>query len=112
LIELYQFIQINQSDRDGTMRGGKREGAGRPPLAANKTSKDVRELAQKFGTMSIQGLIDIAQDDEQPTAARVSAYKEVLDRGLGKSLQQVAHAGEEGQGPIKIEFSWAASKGS
>lgn len=90
----------------GVRIGGRQKGTG------NKIGRDVRELARKFGPDSIKGLIEIAQDEAQPPAARVSAYKEVLDRGFGKSPQPVAHAGEDGEGPVKIEYTWVVSKGS
>src|SRR5690349_17393980 len=80
----------------GTRIGGRQKGTG------NKIGKEVRELAQKFGPESIKGLIEIAKDRAEPTAARVSAYKEVLDRGYGKAAQPVT--GEDGEGPVLLEL--------
>lgn len=76
----------------GNRVGGRQKGT------PNKIGREVREIAQKFGPESIRGLIAIAQDKDEPTAARVSAYKEVLDRGYGKAAQPVT--GEGGEGPV------------
>lgn len=45
-------------------------------------------------------------------AARVSAIKELLDRGFGRAPQ--AHTGEDGDGPIKhiFEIAWQGNSGS
>lgn len=99
------------------MKGGKRQNAGRPPGAPNKSTAEVKAIAQKFGPQAIKELAALAglEGDEVKAsneAARIAALKEVLDRAYGKPAQSVEHAGEGGEGPIKIEFSWAASKGS
>ena len=90
--------------------GGKRTGSGRPKGMPNKVGREVRELAQKHGPKIIAGLVEMANDDATPHAARVAASREVLDRAYGKPAQAVAVTGEDGEGPVKIEFSWA-SKG-
>lgn len=86
---------------------------GRQKGTPNKLGKEVRELARKYGADSIAGLVEIAQDKDEPTAARVSAYKEILDRGYGKAATVVT--GEDGEGPVKasveVTFVGAASKG-
>lgn len=70
-------------------RGGKREGAGRPKGALNKATLDVREAAQSFTEEALSTLAGIMRSEAQPAAARVSAAKEILDRGHGKSLQTI-----------------------
>lgn len=74
-------------------RGNGNRGKGRPKGSLNKATADVRVLAQEYGPRVIKVLVDIATSDEQPPAARVSAAKELLDRGYGKSLQAVEHSG-------------------
>lgn len=74
--------------------GGKRPGAGRPKGALNKATKDVRAVAQQFTDDAIKTLAAIMRSDEQPAAARVSAAKELLERGHGKSVQPIEHSGE------------------
>lgn len=78
--------------------GGKRDGAGRPKGALNKATLDVREAAQAFTEDALKILAEIMKADEQPAAARVSAAKELLDRGHGKSTQPVG--GDEDAPPI------------
>jgi hypothetical protein len=64
-------------------------GKGRPKGAVNKTTADVRALAQEYGARAIASLASIMENEEQPAAARVSAAKELLDRGFGKSPQPI-----------------------
>ena len=80
--------------------GGKREGAGRPKGSRNKVTADIKAIAQSFGEEAIKGLVEISRDTEAPHAARVAAYREVLDRGYGKAKQGIEMTGEEG-GPIE-----------
>jgi hypothetical protein len=82
-------------------RGGKREGAGRPKGALNKATLDVREAAQAFTEDALTVLASIMKAEEQPAAARVSAAKELLDRGHGKSTQPIA--GDPAGEPIRTE---------
>lgn len=72
-------------------RGGKRDGAGRPPGAQNKATSDVREIAQSFTRSAVATLAVIMRDKNQPAAARVSAATAILDRGHGKAKQPVEH---------------------
>ncbi|MFP5339892.1 MAG: hypothetical protein ACLGIW_15615 [Gammaproteobacteria bacterium] len=73
--------------------GGKRAGAGRPAGSRNKVTADIKELAQSFGEEAIKSLVEIVRDGEAPHAARVSAVKELLDRGYGKAKQALEHSG-------------------
>lgn len=76
--------------------GGKREGAGRPKGVPNKATAEIKELAQKYGPAALKTLSDIAQDDQAPHAARVSASNALLDRGYGRPAQSVEHTGKDG----------------
>jgi len=64
---------------------GKKTG-GRQPGSLNKVSADVRELAGQHGAAVIAELARLATeaDSEQ---VRVSAGRELLDRGFGKPAQ-------------------------
>jgi hypothetical protein len=93
------------------MAKGKKTG-GRKPGSTNKLSAEIKALAQKHGPEMIEGLLAMARDEEAPHASRIAAQKEVLDRGFGRPAQVQILAGEDGEGPIKHEFSWAVSKGS
>lgn len=81
--------------------GGKREGAGRKKGIPNKITADVKAIAQSYGEEAIMHLVEIARDGEAPHAARVSAVKEILDRGFGKAAQPLEHTGSDG-GPVEI----------
>lgn len=78
------------------MRGGKREGAGRPPGARNKVTAEIKEIAQQYGQEAIESLVKIMRADDMPPQARVGAIKEILDRGYGKSLQQTDLTNSDG----------------
>jgi len=52
----------------------------------------------------IEVLSAIAKDETKPEAARVSAARELLDRGYGKSVQPISGPDE---GPIQHEHSYA-----
>jgi hypothetical protein len=88
------------------MRGGKRPGAGRVKGVPNKSTKDIKALAQVHTPAALKTLVSIMGASESD-AARVSAAKELLDRGYGKSPQP--QTGEGGTGPMKLELSWQPS---
>lgn len=77
-----------------------RRGPGRPKGSLNKLTAEVRELAAGYGPAVIRRLYDIVNDDEQPTAARVSAANVILDRGFGRPAQAVELTGRDG-GPVE-----------
>ena len=70
------------------MRGGKRDGAGRPKGAVNKATADIREAAQEYSAQALQVLVNVAIAGESE-AARVSAANAILDRAHGKPKQAV-----------------------
>lgn len=80
-------------------RGGKREGAGRPKGAVNETTRTLREKAREHADDMLAALVDIAKSAESD-AARVSAIKEILDRGYGKASTVLT--GDEDGGPITV----------
>ena len=69
-------------------RGGKREGAGRPKGARNKTTAEVKALAQSYAPAAIKELARLSTGAESEVA-RVAASKEILDRAYGKPTQSV-----------------------
>ena len=64
--------------------GGKREGAGRKAGSPNKATAAIRELAGKYAGNAIDTLVALMNDDETPAAARISAAKELVERGFGR----------------------------
>ncbi len=81
--------------------GGKRPRAGRPKGAVNKTTADVKAIAQEYGREAIESLVGFMRGEDHPVAARVAATKELLDRAYGKSAQAIQHSGSVDQ-PLVI----------
>lgn len=69
-----------------------------------KALTEIRSLARSHTESAIRVLAGIMNEEQAPHAARVSAATALLDRGWGKPAQVVA--GDEDDGPVKIEFSW------
>jgi hypothetical protein len=82
-------------------RGGKRSGAGRPSKAKSKVTKDLQAIIDSVVDPRelIVGLHSIAASVETPQAARVAAYKELMDRRYGKAPQAITGANG---GPVAI----------
>lgn len=66
------------------MKGGAREGAGRPKGKVSQVQKELREKAALKVDDAIAALVEIFENEEQPASARVSAATALLDRGAGK----------------------------
>jgi hypothetical protein len=58
----------------------------------------------------LEALVRLAKGAESE-AARVSAIKEIFDRGYGKSRQPLDHGGQDG-GPIEIAFTFQLDSAS
>ena len=88
------------------MRGGKRAGAGRKPGARNKTTAEVKELAQAHGPDAIARLAHLMKHSDSD-AAQVAAANSLLDRAYGTAAQ--ALTGQDG-GAIEViaKLTWAA----
>lgn len=76
---------------------------GRPKGALNKSTKDIKALAQKYTPDALSTLASIMKASDSD-AARVSAARELLDRGYGKSPQP--QTGEGGTGPVALAIQW------
>lgn len=68
--------------------------SGRPKVVGH-----VRELARAQTESAISTLIQVAENDAFPPAARVSAATALLDRGWGKAAQPIV--GDDGHPPIR-----------
>jgi hypothetical protein len=80
----------------GTPKTGGRK-AGTP----NKTPSEVKKLCQEHGIEIISVLLTVARNPVNP-AAQVSACRELLDRGFGKSPTTVE--GTEDGPPVKQQI--------
>lgn len=88
-------LKNNQSE---TGHGGRREGAGRPRGAPNKSNATLRDIARGYTQEAIDALVSILSSEDEPAAARVSAANALLDRGYGKAAT-VINGDDEG-GPV------------
>lgn len=85
------------------MAKGKKTG-GRVAGTPNKATADIKALAGEYTEDAIAELARLARSAESE-AARVSAIKELLDRGHGKPAQAVEVGGKDG-GPVKMVVEW------
>lgn len=72
---------------------------GRPKGSLNKATADIKALAMEHAPKAMKELARLAIEAESE-AARVSAIKELFDRGFGKSKQALV-GGDEDDPPIK-----------
>jgi len=83
----------NRGSKPGERRGG------RKPGVPNKATIEIRTIASQYGPEAVAELYRLATKAESE-AARVSAIKELLDRGYGKSPQPLTG---DGGGAIQHE---------
>lgn len=89
----------------GERRGGRQKGT------PNKVSLEIRDLARAYGPDAIAELARLAglkgngSENEQ---VRVSAIKELLDRGYGKATQVIA--GDDNKPPVQVEVSGSGAR--
>ena len=55
----------------------------------SKSAKGFKKIAQNSATEVMQFLLSVVRNEEISTRDRILASKELLDRGFGKSLQEV-----------------------
>ncbi len=80
---------------------GQPKTGGRKAGTPNKTTEQVKALAQRHGEAAIRFLVRIMKDKAIPAHVRVQASKELLDRGYGKSPVAMVHTGNP-DAPIVI----------
>jgi hypothetical protein len=93
---------LKQKGVDMARQKGTAKTGGRKVGTVNKSTADIKALAQDYGAAAIAALAGIVDDAAMPPAARVSAAKELLDRGYGKATQGVEVTGKDG-GAVKTE---------
>jgi hypothetical protein len=71
---------------------------GRQKGVPNKATRTLKEIAREYTAEAVEALVGIIRDSDSD-AAKVSAAKEILDRGYGKA--SVVLSGDEDGGPIK-----------
>jgi hypothetical protein len=83
----------NRGSKPGEHRGGRVKGT------PNKATSELKDLAREYTAQALETLVGVMTGSESD-AARVSAAKEVLDRGYGKASQVIS--GNEDGGPVEI----------
>jgi len=81
---------------------GKKTG-GRVKGTPNKATADIKALAQVHAAKAMNELARLAVEAESEQA-RVSAIKELFDRGFGKSKQALV-GGDDDDNPIKTALT-------
>ena len=88
------------------MRGGKREGAGRPSGAKNIATAELKrslsELAREYTDDALSALFEVARHGRSERA-RVAAAIAILDRGYGKPCASNKGQHAKDLPPIVIE---------
>lgn len=77
------------------------EGSGRRPGTPNKTTREIRAVAQKHGPKAIKGLLKLATTADREET-RLKAWQELLDRGYGRPVSPTQISGP-GDGPVQTE---------
>jgi hypothetical protein len=65
--------------------------AGRPKGSLNKTTEEVKTIAQKHGPDAIKTLARLSRDADSDQA-KIAACRELLDRAYGKPSQHMTGA--------------------
>jgi len=69
----------------------------------NKANRDLKEAARKYTDDALAELARIATRGESESA-RVSAIKELLDRGYGKAAQPLV--GDDDEPDMRLTVTW------
>lgn len=83
-----------RGSKPGERRGGRQKGT------PNKATASIRDLARQYTEQALAALTSVLSDPNEPAAARVSAAKEILDRGYGKASTVLS--GDEDGGPMQL----------
>jgi len=79
----------NRGSKPGERRGGRKKGT------LNKATAEIKDLAQEYAPAALRELARLTTG-ALSEAARVSAIKEILDRGYGKAPQALDHLSSDG----------------
>ena len=91
-----------RGSKPGERRGGRK--AGTP----NKATAELKELAREYTAEALEALVNVIRSTESD-AARVSAIKELFDRGFGKASQAITG---EGGGPAVLQILTGVPRGN
>lgn len=83
--------------KPGTVK--KPASSGRKAGTLNKSTKDIKAIAQEHGAEAI-GVLVTAIREADNWQAKISAAKELMDRGYGKATQPIA--GDPDSSPVRV----------
>lgn len=85
------------AEKEKKQHGGRRAGAGRKRGSNARATRDQKitlaDLARSHATTAIETLVILATQADSDSA-KISACKELLDRGYGRAPQAVEHEGD------------------
>lgn len=93
------------------MAASSTSGQGRPKGVPNHATRDIKALAQSYGPAAILSLAKLAgmipgEDGAVSEPARISAIKELMDRGYGKAVQPQSGPDGESNPVVEIRYTW------
>lgn len=88
----------NRGSKPGERRGGRQKGT------PNKATVELKDLARQYTDEALVALVGVIRSTESD-AARVSAIKELFDRGYGKASQVIAGDAENPLFPTEIAWN-------
>lgn len=80
-------------------RGRFRPGVSGNPGGRPRVFADVKALAGEYTTEAIESLVRIARATKTPAPVKLAAWREVMDRAIGRPAQAITG---EGGGPIQV----------
>ena len=82
--------RINRPPKGQNPRGGKREGAGRPPGPNGRGAafKHLRELARSHTEEAVLTIVSIMRNSKEDGRLRLACANAILDRGFGKPREE------------------------
>lgn len=83
----------NRGSKPGERRGGRQKGT------PNKVTAELKGLAREHTEEALAALVGVMRASDSD-AAKVSAAREILDRGYGKASTVLS--GDEDGGPLKM----------
>lgn len=95
-------LPVSMPRRPGKPRGyPKPPGSGRKPGVRNKTTAEIRSIAQKHGGKAIRGLVRMAFDPKCGEATRLKALLGVIAYGYGHPVTPSEISGPDGA-PLQL----------
>jgi hypothetical protein len=87
-------------------------GSGRKPGQQNRATLEIKELARAYGPKAIAELARLAgltkDAGSENEATRVTAIKELIDRGYGRPTQPIS--GDDDAPPVQVEHAFAGQR--